>query len=338
MTNLTEKSTTTDVETTQGATSLKRRFQLIGFLYRNAMIFLLGVVLVLAAFIYPNFLTLSNLNLILVQYAGVGILAIGVTFLMVTGAFDLSVVPVFVIGAAVYAVLSSTLHWSLAMLAALFIGVLAGFLNGYVVTVLKVNSFIATLATSSVYSGVLLAVVGTTLIRIESPSARWLGTGVVGIPVQVLLMLAMFVVGQIVLAMTPYGRRLMSIGGSEEASRLAGLRVTWLRLSVYLIVGATASLAGVLFVSRLGTIQATQLGNSANLLLDVIAIVVVGGTSLYGGEGSVWRTAIGLIIFAVLDNVLAGINAGSSTIMIAKGIVVLLAVVTDVQARRGSGI
>ncbi|WP_342000304.1 ABC transporter permease [Microbacterium sp. LWH7-1.2] len=308
------------------------------FLYRNAMLILLGVLVVAAACVYPNFLTPANISLILVQNAGLGVIAIAMTFLMVTGAFDLSVVPVFVGGGAVYAVLSSTVHWSIALLAALAVGATAGLVNGIVVTRFKVNSFIATLATASVYSGIAVALMGTNIINIQSPSARYLGTGTVaGVPMPIVILVALFVIGQLVLGLTPYGRRLMSIGGSEEASRLAGLRVNGLRLSAYLIVGASAAFAGVLFASKLGAIQSTQLNSSADLLLNAIAVVVVGGTSLYGGEGSVWRTAIGLIVFAVLDNVLAGINAGQPAVAITKGCVIILAVITDAQARKRSG-
>ena len=308
------------------------------FLYRNAMLMLLGVLVVIAAFVYPNFLTPANLSLILVQNAGLGIIAIATTFLMVTSAFDLSVVPVFVGGAAVYAVLSSSVQWSLALVAAIAVGIVTGFVNGMLVTRFKVNSFIATLATASVYSGIAVTIMGTNIINIQSPSARYLGTGqILGIPVPIILLVTLFVAGQIILGLTPYGRRLMSIGGSEEASRLAGLRVSALRLSAYLIVGASAALAGALFASRLGAIQSTQLNSSADLLLNAIAVVVVGGTSLYGGEGSVWRTAIGLVVFAVLDNVLSGINAGQPAVEITKGCVIILAVITDAQARRRSG-
>ena len=105
-------------------------------------------------------------------------------------------------------------------------------------------------------------------------------------------------------------------------------------MTAYIIVGVCACLAGVIFVARIGSMQATQLTNSASLLLDAIAIVVVGGTSLYGGDGAIWRTAVGLLIFSVLDNVIAGVNASSATEQIVKGIVVLLAVITDLRARK----
>ena len=198
-----------------------------------------------------------------------------------------------------------------------------------------VNSFIATLATASVFAGIVLSWMGTALFSLTTPSPRLLGTGsAASIPTPIILLVVVFLIGQLVLGSTAYGRRLMTVGGSEHAARLSGLRVERLRVSAYAIVGVCACLAGVVFVARLGTLQATQLTNSAPLLLDAIAIVVVGGTSLYGGDGAVWRTAIGLLIFGVLDNVIAGINASSATEQIVKGAVVLLAVITDLRSRQ----
>jgi ribose transport system permease protein len=314
-----------------------RRDAVVTLLYRYAMLLVLAVLVVTAALTYDNFLDWRNFQIILVQNAGLGIIAVGVTLLMVTGAFDLSVVPVFVLGAAVYASMADQLGWGLALLAAVLAGAVTGIINGFVVAKVGVNSFIATLATASVFSGIVLSWMGTDLLSLTTPSPRLLGTGsVIGLPTPIVVLVVVFLLGQLVLGSTAYGRRLMTVGGSEHAARLSGLRVERLRVSAYVIVGICAGLAGVVFVARLGSLQATQLTNSAPLLLDAIAIVVVGGTSLYGGDGAVWRTAIGLLIFGVLDNVIAGINASSATEQIVKGAVVLFAVITDLRSRRRS--
>jgi len=314
-----------------------RRDMVVTLLYKNAMLLVLAVLLVLATLTYEHFLEWDNFKIILVQNAGLGIIAVGITMLMVTAAFDLSVVPVFVLGGAVYASTADEMGWGLALVAAIAAGVATGIINGFIVAKIGVNSFIATLATSSVFSGVVLSWLGTDLLTLTTPSPRELGTGsLLGIPLPIVVLVVVFVIGQLVLGSTAYGRRLMTVGGNEHAARLAGLRVEWLRVSAYVIVGMCAGLAGVIFVSRLGSMQSTQLTNSAPLLLDVIAIVVVGGTSLYGGDGAVWRTAIGLLIFGVLDNVIVGINASGATEQIVKGAVVLLAVITDSRARQRS--
>ena len=319
MTALVSESTTGTPVSKQSRTDA-----FVTMLYRYAMLLVLAALLVIATFTYDNFLAWGNFQIILVQNAGLGIIAVGVTMLMVTGAFDLSVVPVFVLGAAVYASMADVLGWGLALLAAVVAGAVTGVINGFIVAKIGVNSFIATLATASVFSGIVLSWMGTDLFSLTTPSPRLLGTGsVAGIPTPIILLVVVFLIGQLVLGSTAYGRRLMTVGGSEHAARLSGLRVERLRVTAYAIVGVCACLAGVVFVARLGTLQATQLTNSAPLLLDAIAIVVVGGTSLYGGDGAVWRTAIGLLIFGVLDNVIAGVNASSATEQIVKGAVVL---------------
>lgn len=316
-----------------------RRDTIITLLYKNAMLIVLAVLVVIAAFTYDHFLELSNFKIILVQNAGLGIIAVGVTMLMVTAAFDLSIVPVFVLGGAVYASLADQLGWGLALMLAVLAGSVTGVINGFIVARVGVNSFIATLATASVFSGIVLAFLGTKVLSLSTPSPRLLGTGSIwGVPTPIVLLVSAFLIGQLALGSTVYGRRLMTVGGSEQAARLAGLRVERLRVSAYVIVGMCACLAGVIFVARLGSMQATQLTSSGPLLLDAIAIVVVGGTSLYGGNGAVWRTAIGLLIFGVLDNVIVGINASSATEQIVKGVVVLLAVTTDLRARKRSAV
>ncbi|MFI5427259.1 ABC transporter permease [Aeromicrobium sp. UC242_57] len=314
-----------------------RRDAVITLLYKNAMLLVLAVLVVIAAFTYEHFLEWENFKIILVQNAGLGIIAVGVTMLMVTAAFDLSIVPVFVLGGAVYASTADEMGWGLALVAAVAAGAVTGIINGIIVAKIGVNSFIATLATSSIFSGIVLSWLGTDLLSLTTPSPRDIGTGsLLGVPVPIVLLVVVFVIGQIVLGSTAFGRRLMTVGGSEHSARLAGLRVERLRVSAYVIVGMCAGLAGVIFVARLGSMQSTQLTNSAPLLLDVIAIVVVGGTSLYGGDGAVWRTAIGLLIFGVLDNVIVGINASGATEQIVKGAVVLFAVITDLRARQRS--
>lgn len=317
----------------------KRRDAVVTLLFKNAMLLVLAVLLVTAASTYDHFLEWGNFKIILVQNAGLGIIAVGVTMLMVTGAFDLSVVPVFVLGAAVYAGTADQFGWGLALGAAVLAGAVTGVVNGYIVARIGVNSFIATLATASAFSGIVLSMLGTDQLTLTTPSPRLLGTGsVLGVPTPIVLLVAVFLIGQLVLGSTVYGRRLKTVGGSEHAARLAGLRVERLRVSAYVILGMCACLGGVVFVSRLGSMQATQLTNSGPLLLSAIAIVVVGGTSLYGGDGAVWRTAIGLLIFGVLDNVIAGVNASAATEQIVKGVVVLFAVITDLRSRQRSSV
>jgi ribose/xylose/arabinose/galactoside ABC-type transport system permease subunit len=302
---------------------------------RHAMLIVLVVVLVTAAITYNNFLSIENVKLLLLQYANVGLLAVGLTFLIMTGAFDLSVVPVFVAGATVFCRLAGHTPWPVALLVAVAVGLLAGAVNAFVVIRLRVNSFMATLATASVFSGIVQSYLGTNTFTVNSNSARVIGTGsIIGIPVPVVILLVTLIVGQFVLANTAYGRSLTAVGGNQEAARLAGMRVGWLRFSAFALVGIAAACSGFIYGATVGIAQSSILTDQANLVLIAIAIVVVGGTSLFGGEGAMWRTAVGIVIFATLSNVFIGLNTAATTEAIVQGLVVIAAVAADSYSRR----
>ena len=301
---------------------------------RHAMLIVLVVVVVTATITYNGFLTVENMKLLLLQYANVGLIAVGLTFLIMTGAFDLSVVPVFVAGATVFCRMAGHTPWELALLLAVMIGLLAGAVNAFVVIRLKVNSFMATLATASVFSGILQTYLGTNTFTVSSNSARVIGTGsIIGVPVPVIILVVALAVGQFVLANTTYGRSLTAVGGNEEAARLAGIRVGWLRFSAFALVGVAAACSGVIYGATVGIAQSSVLVDQSKLVLDAIAIVVVGGTSLFGGEGAMWRTAVGILIFATLSNVFIGLNTAVTTEAIVQGLVVIAAVAADAYSR-----
>jgi ribose transport system permease protein len=150
------------------------------------------------------------------------------------------------------------------------------------------------------------------------------------VPVSVWILTAFFAAGQFVLAKTVYGRMLFAIGGNNEASRLAGLPTEWLRTSTYVVSGGCASVAGMIIASRLAIGQADIGGTMA---LDAIAIVVIGGTSLLGGEGAAWRTVIGMLIVAVLTNLLDSLAIDANYQLLIKGVIVIAAVALDARVR-----
>jgi ribose transport system permease protein len=302
---------------------------------RGALVFALIALVAISQFFYPGFLAPENIKNILSQSAPTGIIAIGMTLVMITRGFDLSVGSTYAAGATVYASLAAA-GWPLPAAAAVTIvmGCVAGLVNGVIVTRLKVNPFVATLGTMSVFSGLALIYSKSSPFIVTTPEFTALGrASFLSIPVSVWLLVAFFAAGQLILSKTVYGRQLYAIGGNDDASRLAGLRTIALRTSTYAICGACAAIGGMIIASRLGIGQA-DIG--ATIALDAIAVVVIGGTSLLGGEGSAWRTALGLMIVAVLTNLLDSRAVSTHYQLVIKGVIVIAAVAADslVRSRR----
>ncbi len=299
---------------------------------RYGLLCVLALLVGVSQYLYPRFLDPQNVKNILSQNAPVGIIAVGMTLVMITGGFDLSVGSVYAAGATIYA--SLAVHgWSLpaAATATALVGVVAGLINGLIVTRLKVNPFVATLGTMTAYSGLALIYSNSSPFVVEDIAFTHLGRGsALGFPVSVWLLFAFLALGQFVLSKTVYGRMLFAIGGNNEASRLAGLPTEWLRTSTYVVSGVCSAVAGMIIASRLAIGQA-DIG--ATMALDAIAIVVIGGTSLLGGEGAIWRTAIGMLIVAVLTNLLDSLAVDANYQLVIKGVIVIAAVALDARVR-----
>ena len=322
-----------DVSRVLGSTSKPAgRSRGLDLAMRYGLILVLIVLMVVAQSLYPRFLNPQNIKNILSQNAPLGIIAVGMTLVMITRGFDLSVGAVYAAGATVFASLAAAGYPLLAAGAVtLLIGLAAGLINGTLVTRLNVNPFVATLGTTSVFSGLALIYSQSSPFVVSSDAFTVLGRGqALGLPISVWLLAAVFLLGEFMLSRTVYGRSLYAIGGNDEASRLAGLPTAMLRTSTYVVCGASAALAGMIIASRLSIGQA-DIG--ASMALDAIAVVVIGGTSLLGGEGSVWRSAIGLLIVAVLTNLLDSLAVDSNFQLVIKGTIVIAAVGLDAYAR-----
>ncbi len=310
------------------------RLQGLTLVRRYGLLTLLVLLVGVSEYLYPRFLDWQNVRNILSQNALVGIVAVGMTFVMITGGFDLSVGSIYAAGATVYASLAVA-GWPVAAAAAmtLLVGVVAGLVNGLIVTRLRVNPFVATLGTMTAYSGLALIYSNSSPFVVEDPGFTRLGRGTaLGLQISIWLLFAFFAAGQFVLSKTVYGRSVFAIGGNNEASRLAGLQTEWLRTSTYVLSGACAAIAGMIIASRLAIGQA-DIGGTMSL--DAIAVVVIGGTSLLGGEGAVWRTAIGVLIVAVLTNLLDSLAVDANYQLVIKGVIVIAAVALDARVRAG---
>jgi ribose transport system permease protein len=278
------------------------------------------------------FLSLDNLINIALSVAVIGILAVGMTFVILTGGIDLSIGSVVALAGVLGALATlKTGSVALGFTVALAVGVLCGVFTGFFTAYLKVPPFVVTLAVLTIARGLAFILAEGRSIGDLPAGFAWFGkTSVLGIPLSVVAMLATFAVGWFVLAHTRFGRYVYAVGGNAEASFLAGINVKSITFWVYVLNGLLVGVAAVTLASRLG---AGVPNSGLQYELDVIAAVVVGGTSLTGGKGSVTATLFGTIFIAVLNN---GLNlAGIDPYLqkIALGAVILVAVLFDRRNR-----
>ncbi len=323
-----------------------RRIDLMSVLGRFAPAIFLAVLIVIFATLEPAFLSERNVLNVLRQISITGIIAVGMTFVILTGGIDLSVGSLVaftgIVGAAVAKDARGLLAGGVtdpggtavlyAGLAAIGIGLLAGLIQGLLVGVTRVPAFVVTLGGLSVWRGATQVFSQGQPISGFSDDFRFWGQGYVGrIPAPVIIFLGMVVLGVIVLRFTRYGRWIYAVGGNAEAARLSGLNTTALIVSVYVISGFCAGLAGFLLTSRLNSAEVVA---GVGYELTVIAAVVIGGTSLFGGEGRVLGTLIGAMLIGVLDNGLTLRNVNPYWQPIIIGVIVVLSVLVDQLAKR----
>lgn len=285
-----------------------------------------------------NFLTFSNVTGILLSTAVVGLLALGVTFVIITGGIDLSVGTGMTLVSVMAGVFLVNLGLPLVVgvtLAVLF-GALIGFVNGVLVSVLKIPPFIATLATMMAAEGLALVISDARPIYfsdVEGYANISLGALIPRVPNAILVFFGMAVIAWLILSKTIIGRYTFAIGSNEEATALSGVNVIKWKILIYTVAGVFTGVAGVVISSRLSSAQpALGLGYE----LEAIAAVVIGGTSLSGGKGSIVGTVIGALIMGVLVNGLRIMSIPQEWQQVAVGVVILIAVYIDILRRRGA--
>jgi ribose/xylose/arabinose/galactoside ABC-type transport system permease subunit len=315
-----------------GAVRLSSAGRVSTFLRRFGMAAALLLLMAALSFLSSAFLTVSNLLNIALQVSINAIIAAGMTFVILTAGIDLSVGSVLAFSGAIMAgMLAAGKPVLLAMLAGLVIGGSLGFIDGIVITKGKVQPFIATLAMLTLARGLTLVYTDGRPITGLPDAFVWLGAGnVAGVPVPVLLMLLVFVGSYVILSQTPFGRYVYAIGGNEEAARLSGVNVPFDKTLVYVISGILSATSAIIITARLNSAQPTA---GVGYELDAIAAVVLGGTTLAGGEGSIWGTLLGAFIIGVLNNGLNLLNVSSFYQQVVKGVVILLAVLLDRRLR-----
>jgi ribose transport system permease protein len=322
-------------------TSLRRapplwdRTRIASIVLQFGLIWVFVVLLLGATIAYPGIIQFANIRNLISQSAPVGIIAVGMTFVIISGGFDFSVGAIVALSAVTFANRADIVGLYGAAAIAMLFSLLCGTINGVVITRLKVSPFVATLGSGYVFGGAAYILSNNAPQLSNDPNFQNLGTeSCFGWPIASWILIAALVAGGFVLARTVYGRSIYAIGGNSEAARLAGLRVDLLRGSTYVLSAACAGLAGLILSSRLGLGQADMGGTMS---LDAIAIVVVGGTSLLGGEGKMWRTAVGLLTLATLTNLFDSLAVSTSYQLVVKGTIVIAAVALDLFARTRRG-
>lgn len=289
---------------------------------------------VVASIFADGFLSGDNLLNVGRQVALLGIMAVGMTFVIIAGEIDLSVGSIYALGSIVCGLLlGDGVAWWLAVLAGVGSGLAIGVINGVVTARLLIPSFIVTLGTLSVARGLTLIISDGSPISLDDTMPSVSTFGLLGsgkflglIPMQLLFMLIVFAIGAVLLARTTIGLRTFATGGNEEASRLAGIDTARVKIFAFALTGALAAFAGILGLSFLSYVQGVT---GQGLELSVIAAVIIGGTALSGGSGSMGRTLIGVLIIGVLQNFLALMNVSSFWQTLIVGVVIIVAAGLD---------
>ncbi len=301
-------------------------------LLKNKPLIVLIITSVVVAVLNPRFSTWGNILTILRQTSINAVIATGMTFAILIGGIDLSVGSVLgFCGAIAATMIASGTNVFIVVITALLLGTAIGFLNGTLVTAGRLQPFIATLGTVTLLRGIIMVFTQGRPISTGNIDASAffgkIGGGFIGpIPVPVYIMLLVFIAAYYILNHTRIGRYIYASGSNEEATIYSGINTNKVKLFVYSVSGMMAALAGILVTARLGSAQPNA---GVGYELDAIAAVVLGGTSMAGGIGTIAGTAIGALIIGVLNNALNLMQVSSYYQDVAKGIVILIAVLLD---------
>ncbi|PXA92503.1 sugar ABC transporter permease [Caulobacter sp. D4A] len=314
-----------------------RRFDLLAFARKHRTILFLLLLIAVFGTVNERFLTLRNALNILSEVSIYGIIAVGMTYVILIGGIDVAVGSLLACAslAAAYVVTNliggSPAAWFVALAISSAVGLIAGYVHGKVVTKLHVPAFIVTLGGMTVWRGATLLLNDGGPISGFDAAYRWWGTGqILFVPVPIVVFALVAAVGHVVLRYTRYGRQVYAVGGNAEAARLSGVNVDFVVTSVYAVIGALAGLSGFLLSARLGSAEAVA---GTGYELRVIASVVIGGASLSGGSGNVGGTILGALLIGVLSNGLVIMHVTSYFQQVVIGLIIVAAVAFDHYAR-----
>lgn len=309
------------------------------FVARFGALFGLAILIIALSILSPVFLTPDNIWNIARQVIVNALLAVGMLLAIITAGIDLSVGSILALSMSVLAMLAIKLGVNpfLAMLIGLAVGLAVGMINGLLLTRLHLpHPFIATLGTMNIARGLALIITGAAPIsgfdRAGAPQVLWLGAGTIGrIPVAIIVVMIVYGIFHVLLSNTALGRHIYAVGGNTSAARLSGINVDKTLVIVYSISGFMAGLAALMLAGRTNSGYPTAAQGAE---LDAIAAVIIGGASFAGGTGTVWGTAIGVLLIAVLRNGLVLLKVPTEWQVVAIGVVIIGAVYVDVLRQR----
>lgn len=294
----------------------------------SMLIALFGII-IFFSIISPNFMTRNNSFNVLRQISSNAIVAIGMTFVLLIGGIDLSVGSIIAATNCMsISLLVAGVPLPIAVVIGILLGSLIGLVNGVIIAKLKIPSFIMTLAMMQIARGAAYISTGGKPVRFDDDGLSLIGNGYIGmVPVPVIIMAICMVIFAFVLHKTKYGVRVYAVGGNREAAKFSGINIDLIEICVYTICGTMAGISGIILSSRMLSAQPTS---GAGAEMDAIAAVVLGGTSLSGGVGTIAGTIIGALFIGVLNNGLNIMGVSSYWQEIIKGVVIVIAVLVDV--------
>ena len=314
-------------------TALKTKATAVKVLNNIRMLLVLIGLIVIFSILSPYFLSMRNLTAIGLTISVIGIVCIGQSIVLLTGAFDLSVGSVAGFAGIVVASLTKAYGmYPLMFIVGIAIGLIIGLVNGLLIAKANVNALITTLGMMTIFQGAIFLVSNGFAVGVNKPDFRFLGTTrILSIPLPIIILVILYVIFYFILKYTVFGRYIYSIGGNAEAARLSGINVDRMRVFTFMLVGGLSAFGGILLASRLGSAQTTA---GSQYPLNSIGACVLGGIAITGGIGNIWGALIGVAIIGVLKAGLIMVNMPSYYQWIANGIVLIIAVYLDTRRRR----
>jgi ribose/xylose/arabinose/galactoside ABC-type transport system permease subunit len=302
------------------------------FIFRNTLVLILLLIVIIMSFVTKNFFSIENLFNILRQVSIVGIMAIGMTYVLLIAEIDLSVGAILSLCASANVVMQKH-GFAVSILVTLGVGIICGLINGLIISRIKVNAFMTTIATQILFMGVALLITKGKMIGIRPERIfSFIGKeSILGFPVLGILLFVCLIIFGIILQLTVYGRRIYAVGFNIRAAYVSGLKTSNIILSSYLILGVTTAIAGIALTSRLTSITPIV---GSNYLFDVLTVVVLGGTTLSGGVGNIGKTFLGIIFYGVVNNSMLLAGMPFELQQVVKGLILLLAIFYNEFNRR----
>ncbi|WP_200868650.1 ABC transporter permease [Bacillus cihuensis] len=332
------KNNSSSIEMSQNNKNINWKNTLFVIFDKGSTTIGLALLFIIMSIITTDFLTVDNLVNVMRQSSVLCIMAVAMTFIIITGGIDLSAgSQLAVSGVAVSGLIVAGVPIPLAILLTIIIGGLIGLFMGTVISTQNIPPFIVTLAMLTILSGIAFVYTEGTPIVVSDAVFREIGRGFIGpIPTAIVIMIIVAIIGHLLLSHTRFGRYVYTIGDNEEAARLCGINVKLVKTGVYAFGGAIMAIAGIVLASRLSS-GSPNAGTGSEL--DAIAAVVLGGTNLFGGEGKISGTLMGVAIISILNNGLNLLNVSSYNQLMIKGVVILLAVwLNSIKARRKASV